>query len=413
MKKKIITSALILGLVSSNVQVYADEIDTLKDKIKKSEAEKHTLEEEKEHLHVEIEATEEKLAEINAILTSTQAKIQQTEDRIAKLSNEIAETEKEIQRLEEELNKKKEILARNLQVMHEKGDASFLEYLFTSGSVSDLLGRFNTLKDVAKANETLYQDVREQSELVKAKKNELEEAKAEQEEQKQELSGLKATYDELKTEQEKILAQLEKEYAHVEAEINEQEAAIASINGQIANIVAERERARKAAAEAKRKAEEARRNSQTTTTTEAPTTAPSADLVGNGWVRPSSGYYVSSEFGWRTHPIYGTQRLHGGIDLAAPNGTPVYAASAGTVLYSGPASGYGNWIVIDHNNGYYTVYGHMYANQLYVSPGQQVSAGQHIAGIGSAGGSTGPHLHFEVHKGFNVQKLNPRNFIGF
>lgn len=407
MKKKIISSALILGLIGTGTTAYADEIDSLKEKIKQSEAEKQTLEVEKEHLHGEIEDTEAKLAEINAVLSSTQAKIQQVEDQIEKLTNEIVATEKEIQRLEAELDKKKEILARNLQVMHEKGDASFLEYIFSSGSVSDLLTRFNTIKDVAKANETLYQEVREQSEIVKAKKIELEASKKEQEERKTELDGLKATYDELKAEQEVILAQLEKEYAHIEEEINAQEASISAINGQIANIVAERERARKAAEEAKRNAQPA------PASTGGAMSYSTNDLVGNGWVRPASNYYVSSEWGYRIHPIYGTKRLHGGIDLAGPVGTPIYAAASGTVLYAGPASGYGNWVVIDHNNGYLSVYGHMYANQIYVSPGQQVSSGQHIAGIGSSGGSTGPHLHFEVHKGSLGNSINPRNFIGF
>lgn len=407
MKKKIISSALILGLLGSSASVYADEIDSLKQKIKDTEAEKQTLEKEKEHLHGEIEDTEAKLTEINAVLSSTQAKIQQAEDRIEKLKNEISETEKEIQRLEEELAKKKDILARNLQVMHEKGDASFLEYLFSSESVSDLLSRFNTLKDVAKANETLYQEVREQSEIVKAKKKELENAKLEQEERKKELDGLKAEYDKAKKEQEVILAKLEKEYASVEAEINAQEASIAAINGQISNIIAEREKARKAAEEAKRNAQPAPPSSGG-----AMSYSPN-DLVGNGWVRPASNYYVSSEWGWRIHPIYGTKRLHGGIDLAGPVGTPIYAAASGTVLYAGPASGFGNWVVIDHNNGYLSVYGHMYANQIYVRPGQQVSAGQHIAGIGSAGGSTGPHLHFEIHRGGLGNSMNPRNFVGF
>ena len=402
MKKKIISSALILGLIGTSVPVHADEIDSLKEQIKQSEAEKQTLETEKAHLHGEIEDTEAKLS-------STQAKIQQTEDRIEKLKNEIAETEKEIQRLEEELDKKKAILARNLQVMHEKGDASFMEYLFSSGSVSDLLSRFNTIKDVAKANETLYQEVREQSEIVKAKKAELEVSKKEQEEQKIELDGLKATYDELKAEQEVILAQLEKEYAHVEAEINEQEAAISSINGQIANIIAEREKARKAAEEAKRNAQPAPASTGTALSYS------TNDLVGNGWVNPMNPgtYYVSSHYGWRTHPVHGTKRLHGGIDLAASVGTPIYAAASGTVLYSGAATGFGNWIVIDHNNGYFTIYGHMYANQLYVSPGQQVTAGQHIAGVGNSGTSTGAHLHLEFAKGSLSNKIDPRNFISF
>ncbi|MFD6401162.1 peptidoglycan DD-metalloendopeptidase family protein [Nocardia sp. NPDC060249] len=93
---------------------------------------------------------------------------------------------------------------------------------------------------------------------------------------------------------------------------------------------------------------------------------------------------------------------HLGVDLAGPEGAPIFAAAEGTVVAAGAASGFGFWIVIDHNvdgEVYSTVYGHMWENGLLVSAGQSVVAGQHIANEGSAGESTGPHLHFEVWKG--------------
>lgn len=86
--------------------------------------------------------------------------------------------------------------------------------------------------------------------------------------------------------------------------------------------------------------------------------------------------------------------FHGGIDIANAAGTPIHAIADGIVIDAGPAAGYGNWIRIQHNNGAISVYGHMY--DLYVSKGQKVKAGQKIAGMGSAGFSTGTHLHFEI-----------------
>lgn len=103
---------------------------------------------------------------------------------------------------------------------------------------------------------------------------------------------------------------------------------------------------------------------------------------------PASGAYTSG-FGMR----WGA--MHNGIDIAAPIGTPIYAAMAGTVIDSGPAQGFGQWIRIRHDDGSITVYGHM--QTLGVSVGQRVAAGEYIAGMGSLGFSTGSHLHFEYH----------------
>jgi murein DD-endopeptidase MepM/ murein hydrolase activator NlpD len=100
-------------------------------------------------------------------------------------------------------------------------------------------------------------------------------------------------------------------------------------------------------------------------------------------------------------------RRHDGIDLANDIGTPVRAARAGRVSYSGWSSGYGRVVMIEHDQGYTTVYGHL--NESYVSEGQYVKAGQSIAAMGNTGNSTGPHLHFEVRK--NGTPINPYNVL--
>ena len=112
--------------------------------------------------------------------------------------------------------------------------------------------------------------------------------------------------------------------------------------------------------------------------------------ISDGVARPAEGTFTSG-FGTR----WGT--FHAGIDIANAEGTPIYAAMAGTVIDSGPASGFGQWIRIQHDDGTITVYGHM--STLGVSVGERVKAGQYIAGMGSMGFSTGSHLHFEVHPG--------------
>ncbi|MDG2991135.1 peptidoglycan DD-metalloendopeptidase family protein [Candidatus Synechococcus calcipolaris G9] len=103
---------------------------------------------------------------------------------------------------------------------------------------------------------------------------------------------------------------------------------------------------------------------------------------------------ITSNFGWRTHPILGTRRLHNGTDFGADTGTPIRAADAGTVILSGWSGGYGNTVIINHGGGMTTLYAH--ASRLLVQEGQTVQQGQVIAEVGSTGLSTGPHLHFEV-----------------
>ncbi|MBF4605150.1 peptidoglycan DD-metalloendopeptidase family protein [Curtobacterium sp. VKM Ac-2884] len=117
---------------------------------------------------------------------------------------------------------------------------------------------------------------------------------------------------------------------------------------------------------------------------------------GQGWVRPASGYVISP-YGYRVHPITGIVTKHDGTDLASGCSTPIVAASAGTIDYVGWYGGYGNYVRINHGNGVKTAYGHIVNGGFRVSPGQQVSAGQLIALVGSTGASTGCHSHVEVH----------------
>ena len=114
---------------------------------------------------------------------------------------------------------------------------------------------------------------------------------------------------------------------------------------------------------------------------------------GGQFLWPAAGP-LTSPYGWRTHPIFGDQRLHAGIDIGAPYGAPVIAADEGTVTYAGVMSGYGNVIVVDHGGGIATTYNHLSA--FSVGSGQSVGRGSPIGAVGCTGYCTGPHLHFEV-----------------
>lgn len=132
-----------------------------------------------------------------------------------------------------------------------------------------------------------------------------------------------------------------------------------------------------------------------------------ARLSGQGWASPAVGP-VSDVFGPRPDlPLPGVLPFHSGTDLAAACGAPVYAASAGVVMQTGPLGTYGNWILIDHGNGVSTGYAHLRDGTTLVSPGDAVSAGQVLAGVGSTGASTGCHLHIEVRVGGTAVDAQP------
>ncbi len=133
--------------------------------------------------------------------------------------------------------------------------------------------------------------------------------------------------------------------------------------------------------------------------------APGSSSV-SGFQWPVNGG-VSSGFGYRVHPIYGTRRLHAGLDISGGSGTPIAAAKAGTVLSAGWRGGYGNAVVISHGGGITTLYAHQ--SRMNVSSGQQVGRGDIVGWVGSTGASTGPHLHFEVR--VNGSAVNPRPYL--
>lgn len=117
---------------------------------------------------------------------------------------------------------------------------------------------------------------------------------------------------------------------------------------------------------------------------------------------------VASGFGYRIDPVYKTVKFHGGLDFAAPQGTPIYATANGTVKVAGNlGNGYGNHVVVNHGYGYETLYGHMF--RINVRPGRSVKRGEILGYVGSTGKSTGPHLHYEVHK--NGRPIDPVYFF--
>jgi murein DD-endopeptidase MepM/ murein hydrolase activator NlpD len=130
--------------------------------------------------------------------------------------------------------------------------------------------------------------------------------------------------------------------------------------------------------------------------------------MGEAFIAPLGvRYRLTSGFGYRSDPFTGVRQHHNGLDMAAPQGTPIRAAMAGTVATTGYSNVYGNYVIINHGNGYQTLYGHL--SKIAAKKGQWVNQGAPIGNVGSTGMSTGPHLHFTVYR--NGKLINPTTVL--
>ena len=379
-------------------------------------------------------------AEIRALdaqITQVNIKIDQLNGEMQKLQAEIAQTKAELEAAKAELLEKKDLYAKRLRSMYIANDRGYLDILLDSTDATSIIGNARMIRSIATSDRELIDE-------INAKVKEIEEKQALLAEQEKQLaqkqaqarierSNLEAANAQKTGYMNSLMSNLSAYEAQYDAMLRESDA----IESQIANLdlsiqkAKEEESARiakqRAAAEEARREKEAaaRKASRSTgrTVSTRSVSVNSAPAVSNDVVSygekatpeaktgefywPVPGHHrITSPFGYRIHPILKYRKLHTGVDIGAPNGTPVVSAGSGTVIASRFMSGYGNCIMIDHG-GKVTVYAHL--SSRAVSPGQSVSAGETIGYVGSTGMSTGAHLHFEVRVNGAVQ--NPLNYL--
>lgn len=412
---KKLSVSLIIALLASPLTSYAEDLESLKNEHELIQEKSNNSKKELDSVKGKISTTQSKLKNIAKEISETNTKIQKKEKIISETDTKIVKLEKQIEKTNKKLEEKKEALSKNLRVMYMEGDVSMLEYVFRSESVSDFLDRYDLMKRVAKANEILYEEVRKLKTDLENKKEKLSKERKILIQDKKKLVELKNNQEKNKTQEKSLLNKLVNDEKMIVQDMHDQEDAMAQISQQISEEIARREQQRKARLEAERiRKLQQQSNSQSNSNSSSQSSEVSfSEPIGTGqMIIPMGGQYViSSHFGYRIHPIFGTRKLHNGTDFAANYGTPIIAADSGTVLYAGPAQGYGNWVVIDHNNGLYTTYGHMPLNSITVYPGQEVHRGQKIAEVGTEGNSTGPHLHFVVSEGSFYNYVDPMQFF--
>ena len=386
--------SILLGGQAIHMPAYADDLD---DQVQDLQGQIDSSRLEQENWQQVIEDVSAKLKQIQADLDAANARLQSIQTKQAEINAQIAQTQNEIVKMEAYMKTRQDVLNRRVRAIYMHGQLNYLEVILGANSFSDFANRVELLKRVIRSDYNLILEIQKQKAAIEAKKAQLEEDKrqldalaAEAEKTRQEIAKKKA-------EQQKVLDAAKSNKAaaaQMEQDLNAQ---LASVRNLIQQRLAAAEAARQAAQQQAASDDEGGGGGGSDDNYVQGTGA-------MGW--PCSGP-ITSPFGYRTHPIFGTTIFHAGIDIGVDYGTPIHAADSGVVVYSGWISGYGNAVIIDHGGGISTLYGH---NQsLAVSEGQSVSKGSVIAYAGSTGNSTGPHCHFEVD--VNGSPVNPMGYL--
>lgn len=338
------------------------------------------------------------LQEIQGEISAVQARIAQLDGEIAAAQDRIAQKAAEIAVKQKEFDARKATLSERLVAIYKNGNPKLLEVLFQSQDFSDFLTRFEYMNYIAKKDQSLLADIKAMKDALEADKAALEQEKARLDQMKAEQESARLTLAEQEKEREVIAERLKKEEAQINEQLRQMNADSAAIGAQIAELQ------RQAAAEAAARARAMAQNGAIAgVAANGPITVSHSGYI---WPLPSS-HRITSPYGPRYSP-FGYGEFHMGTDIGAPNGSPIVASRSGRIIIQVYHPSYGNYVVIDHGDGYSTVYAHMsgFASSL----GADVAAGQVIGFVGSTGASTGAHLHFEVR--INGQHTNPMAFIG-
>ncbi|MFH7242534.1 MAG: murein hydrolase activator EnvC family protein [Spirulina sp.] len=344
------------------------------------EQQQRTLEQQRQQLQqqqTELEGrqttSEANLETLERSIVYTANQITETEYRLAKAEQELQQLEADLQQAEADYENVRTATVARLQFLQRQQGSEGWAVLLQSQDFNEFLDRQYQLKRVYGADRQVLQDLKVKADAIQQQKAVVEDQKNQVALLRQQLLSQKQMYEAEASEEKQLITRLQERQSALEAA----EAQLARESDQIANLIRQK------------------------------LATQSGAVRGTGrFVFPSNAR-ISSGFGNRVHPILGYSRFHGGVDFAAPQGTTIYAADSGQVIFSGWYGGYGQAVIIDHGGGLTTLYAH--CSRLFVQEGQAVQQGQAIAAIGSTGLSTGPHLHFEVRQ--NGNPVNPMGYL--
>lgn len=380
----IILICLILGVCS--VRVIAASVSELQDKQEELKDKQEEVEAQRDDVTEEKESVMEEVVDLTSQIAEYEAEIEELNDKIDSLESSITNTEEEIQKLEKETKEKEELLLQRLVAMYESGQTTYLDALLGAESITAFISKYYMIEEIAEADQTVIDSIKEKQAETENKKQQLVKEKREVDESKEEVEQKNESLQRAKQEKQLKVDELAAKEDELQAQIDEFEAAIQDAQDEIDAAIA------------------AANNSE-------------GSYEGSfsgmfDWPVSYSAHnanIITSVFGYRDQPTAGASTNHGAVDIAVRY-VPVYAPADGKVIIAKWLSGYGNYVMIDHGDGYYTGFGHL--SSFNVSAGQTVSRGQQIATSGNTGISTGPHLHYEVYIGGtdNYYRVDPLQY---
>lgn len=379
MKKKMIKYLTILlicnitiNYIESPIRVHADTLQEKKDK-------KEDIENKLEDTKDERKVIEKESAKLQEELDLVKTKLDKLNEEINTLNKENKNLEEEILEVEKVLEENYEIIRSIIKIQYEQKVGGYLSILLEAKDFGNFLRRLEVVSNLIKNNDETIREIKELQVELESKKETLTKQMDEINKNKIIVEEEKGRLDKLNKENKakvkkliKLQGELSSQIKLTEKEISELESRGQEINNDIVS------------------------------------SSGGGSYNGSKMAWPVIGYTtLSSKFGYRIHPISGEKKLHTGIDIPAPAGTPVVAANSGTVIISRYDNSYGNMVAIDHGGGIVSFYAHN--TERLVKVGDKVSKGQKISTVGTTGYSTGNHLHFEVKK--NGTFVDPMNYL--
>lgn len=413
--------SLLLGIVvmivnaktSSEIQA---EIDALEERSNEIAEEREALEGEIADNASRTLTTVEEKAQVDQQIELTRQSIEVVTEQVHQFSLLISEKQAELDELEVEQQAMFERYKLRMRAMQERGEINYWYVLLEAESFADMLTSRTMIEEIAKTDQRMMDELRQMAAQIISAKETLAADKTELEGKKAELAEAQELLAQKREESEALLTQLISDRERLIEETEKYEAAEAELSAQIAALEVERTQILLEEWAAAHPAPPSEPDNDDPDDTDPaseeeedpPYVPPPSASEGFIFPLPRNVYVeLTSPYGYRTHPITGNYTMHNGVDLACDYYTPIYASKSGYVTTATYQYAYGNYVTINHMDGYSTLYGHM--SYYVVADQEYVEQGQVIGYVGSTGYSTGSHLHFTIY--YNGSTVNPMNYI--
>lgn len=386
------TNTLIVSNAANEISNYQAEQKQNESKITETQEKMKEVEKIKDETLKEVE-------KLNVQISDYEGQIETLDEQIVSTNKKIEDAQTKLQKAQKDYENQEKLLKERLVASYEAGETSYLDFLLSSESLTDLISNYYLVEEIASYDAELLDKIEKEKKEIEQAKQTLENSKKELATQKASKQSVSLQLKTSKSEKDKYVSQLSEEEKQLQSRIDQLKKDNQSIDAKI--------RAKQAEIKAalKRQQEQNRNNSNSGSNNSSSNSGTSS----SGFIKPVNSYVTTGMY-------YSSGAYHGAVDFGAAgvNGMPVYAAADGIVHTTAAlTTSYGNYVIIAHYNGLYTLYAHGQAGSICVSEGQAVKQGQQIMRVGSTGNSTGPHLHFEVRKspGTYSCRVNPLSYL--